>query len=143
MSCFSSIPHTGSTGTQNLPHQIYIWLSVTSTVGLCISHSDATLFFGCKSVYHVVEMKSLNRCCSCFSWSILFDVPIFETPWALNSSVMSYPSTEVICGKCGTTISKIINLRPIRDIIRTHGWRCKTCGNALSPSDFTIDIERL
>ncbi|HJU85257.1 MAG TPA: hypothetical protein VJ551_02105 [Nitrososphaeraceae archaeon] len=61
----------------------------------------------------------------------------------LNSVGMSYPSTEVICGKCGTIISKIINLRPIRDVLRTNGWRCKTCGNTLNPSDFTIDIERL
>jgi DNA-directed RNA polymerase subunit RPC12/RpoP len=61
----------------------------------------------------------------------------------LNSIAMSYPSTEVICGKCGAIISKIINLRPIRDVLRTHGWRCETCGNALNPSDFTIDIERL
>ena len=60
-----------------------------------------------------------------------------------NSMAMSYPSTEVVCGKCGAIISKIINLRPIRDVLRTQGFRCKTCGNALNPSDFTIDIERL
>jgi hypothetical protein len=56
---------------------------------------------------------------------------------------MSYPSTEVICGKCSTTLSKIINLRPVRDILRTHDSKCKVCGNSLNPSDFTIEVEKL
>jgi hypothetical protein len=56
---------------------------------------------------------------------------------------MSYPSTELICGKCGTTISKVINLRPIRDILRTHDGKCKMCGNNLNAADFTIEIEKL
>ncbi|HET6730106.1 MAG TPA: hypothetical protein VFH04_00755 [Nitrososphaeraceae archaeon] len=51
--------------------------------------------------------------------------------------------TEVVCGICGATISKIINLRPIRDILRTYDGKCKTCGRTLNPSDFTIEIERL
>jgi DNA-directed RNA polymerase subunit RPC12/RpoP len=57
--------------------------------------------------------------------------------------VMSYPSTEIICGKCGTTISRIINLRPIRDILRGYDGKCKTCGNNLNPADFTIEIEKI
>lgn len=93
-------------------------------------------------MHHADEMRNLDKGCSCLSWSMLFDILIFELP-RLNSIAMSYPSTEVICGKCGAIISKIINLRPIRDILRTHGWRCKTCGNTLNPSDFKIDIERL
>ena len=60
-----------------------------------------------------------------------------------NLIVMSYPSTEIICGKCGTTISRIINLRPIRDILRSYDGKCKTCGNNLNPADFTIEIEKI
>jgi hypothetical protein len=64
----------------------------------------------------------------------------FELP---NFIVMSYPSTEIICGSCGTTILRIINLRPIRDILRSYDGKCKTCGNNLNPADFTIEIEKI
>jgi hypothetical protein len=74
---------------------------------------------------------------------MLFDLFVFETHKAPVIIVMSYPLTEVVCGFCGSTISKVINLRPIRDILRTHDGKCKTCGNTLNPSDFTIEIERL
>jgi hypothetical protein len=55
---------------------------------------------------------------------------------------MSYPSTEIVCGKCGATISKVINLKPIRDILRTTNGRCKICGNCLNPTDFSIEVEK-
>ena len=64
----------------------------------------------------------------------------FELP---NFIVMSYPSTEIICGSCGATILRIINLRPIRDILRIYDGKCKTCGNNLNPADFTIEIEKI
>ncbi|MDQ3840388.1 MAG: hypothetical protein M3297_14105 [Thermoproteota archaeon] len=58
-------------------------------------------------------------------------------------SIMSYPTTEIICGNCGTTLSKVINLRPVRDIIRTHDGKCKVCGNSLNSADFTIEVEKI
>jgi hypothetical protein len=75
-------------------------------------------------------------------WSMLFDSVVFEDRLH-GIKVMSYPFTEVICGKCGTTLSKVINLRPVRDILRTHDSKCKVCGNSLNPSDFTIEVEKL
>lgn len=75
-------------------------------------------------------------------WSMLFDSIVFEDRLD-GLKVMSYPSTEVICGKCGTILSKVINLRPVRDILRTHDSKCKLCGNSLNPSDFTIEVEKL
>jgi ribosomal protein S27AE len=73
---------------------------------------------------------------------MLFDSIVFEDRFD-GLIVMSYPSTEVICGKCGTTLSKVINLRPVRDILRTHDSRCKACGNGLNSADFMIEVEKL
>jgi hypothetical protein len=56
--------------------------------------------------------------------------------------IMSYPSIEIVCGKCGSVINKIINLKSIKDILRPTSGRCKICGNALNPSEFTIDLEK-
>jgi len=44
---------------------------------------------------------------------MLFDLFVFENHKAPVIIVMSYPLTEVVCGFCGSTISKVINLRPI------------------------------
>ncbi|MGD1835202.1 MAG: hypothetical protein ACPKQO_05725 [Nitrososphaeraceae archaeon] len=52
---------------------------------------------------------------------------------------MSYPSIEIICGKCGTKINKMINLKSVKDSIRPFSARCNKCGVSLNPSDFTID----
>ena len=79
----------------------------------------------------------MGASCSWLYWSMLFDSIVFEDRFD-GLIVMSYPSTEVICGKCGTTLSKVINLRPVRDILRTHDSRCKVCGNSLNSADFTI-----
>ncbi len=55
---------------------------------------------------------------------------------------MSYPSIEIVCGKCGSVINKIINLKSIKDILRPTSGRCKICGNVLNPSEFTIDLQK-
>lgn len=55
---------------------------------------------------------------------------------------MSYPSIEIVCGKCGSVINKIISLKSIKDVLRPTNGRCRICGNALNPSEFTIDLER-
>jgi hypothetical protein len=76
--------------------------------------------------------------------STLFNTVVFEDRFASYTKVMmSYPSTELICGKCGTTISKVINLRPVRDVLRTHDGKCRMCGINLNPADFTIEIEKI
>jgi ribosomal protein S27E len=55
---------------------------------------------------------------------------------------MSYPSIEIVCGKCGSVINKIISLKSIKDVLRPTNGRCKICGNALNPSEFTIELEK-
>jgi hypothetical protein len=56
--------------------------------------------------------------------------------------IMSYPSIEIVCGKCGSVMNKIISLKSIKDVLRPTNGRCKICGNALNPSEFTIDLEK-
>ena len=55
---------------------------------------------------------------------------------------MSYPSIEIICGKCGCVINKMINLKSIRDVLRTSSGRCSTCGIQLNATDFTVNMEK-
>lgn len=47
----------------------------------------------------------------------------------------------VTCGKCGKTISTMVMLKPIKEVVRKHGGRCPSCGQVLSPSDFLIEAE--
>ena len=56
--------------------------------------------------------------------------------------ILSYPSIEIVCGKCGSVINKIISLKSIKDVLRPTNGRCRICGNALNPSEFTIDLEK-
>jgi hypothetical protein len=108
-------------------------------------HKKVITFLKCRliKISHLIsEIASCLHGHSWLSWSMLFDSIVFED--LLDGlKVMSYPSTEVICGKCGTTLSKVINLRPVRDILRTHDSKCKVCGNSLNSSDFTIEVEKL
>lgn len=52
---------------------------------------------------------------------------------------MSYPCLEVVCGNCGSTINRMINLKSIRDSIRPSSGRCNKCGISLNPSDFSLN----
>ncbi len=55
---------------------------------------------------------------------------------------MPYPSIEVKCGKCGGIISKMINLKSLKDILRSSKGKCNTCGTELNTSDFIISMEK-
>jgi hypothetical protein len=52
---------------------------------------------------------------------------------------MSYPCLEIVCGNCGTTINRMINLKSIRDSIRPFSGRCNKCGISLNPTDFSVN----
>jgi hypothetical protein len=54
----------------------------------------------------------------------------------------SYPSIEIVCGKCGCIINKIINLKSIKDVLRSSNGRCNTCGIQLNPTEFTVKTEK-
>ncbi|MFB5600789.1 MAG: hypothetical protein ACE5SW_11265 [Nitrososphaeraceae archaeon] len=51
---------------------------------------------------------------------------------------MSYPCIEIVCDKCGSTLNRMINLKSIKDSIRSFGGRCNICGTSLNASDFNI-----
>lgn len=53
--------------------------------------------------------------------------------------IMSYPCLEVVCGNCGSTINRMINLKSIKDSIRLSSGRCNKCGISLNPSDFSLN----
>jgi hypothetical protein len=57
-------------------------------------------------------------------------------------SKMSYPSIEIVCGKCGYVINKMINLKSIRDVLRPSSGRCNTCGIQLNATEFTVKMEK-
>jgi len=55
---------------------------------------------------------------------------------------MSYPSIEFNCGKCGSIIKKMINLKSVKEILRPTNGRCNMCGIVLNSTDFTIKVEK-
>lgn len=55
---------------------------------------------------------------------------------------MPYPSIEVKCGKCGDIISKMINLKSLKDILRSSKGKCNSCGSELNATDFRISMEK-
>ncbi len=55
---------------------------------------------------------------------------------------MSYPSIEIVCGKCGTSINKMINLKSVKDILRPMSGKCKFCGTILNPASFNLQFEK-
>ncbi len=56
---------------------------------------------------------------------------------------MSCPIIEIYCDKCGTKLKHMINLKPIKDVLRITNYRCTSCGIGLNPVDFTIELEKL
>jgi hypothetical protein len=55
---------------------------------------------------------------------------------------MLCPYVEIVCGKCGSVIGKMINLKSIKDIMRPTRDRCKVCGVVLNPNEFVVKIKK-
>jgi len=51
-------------------------------------------------------------------------------------------SVDVVCGKCGAKIANLRMLKPIKEVIRPYNSKCPSCGQTLSPSEFTIDVQK-
>lgn len=51
-------------------------------------------------------------------------------------------SVEVTCGKCGAKITGMKMLKSIKDVVKQHGGKCPSCGQGLSTSEFTLDVEK-
>ncbi len=50
-------------------------------------------------------------------------------------------SVEVICGKCGKKIANMKMLKSVKDVVRPYKNKCPECGQTLSTTDFTLDVQ--
>ena len=50
-------------------------------------------------------------------------------------------SVEVTCGKCGEKIANMKMLKSVKDLIKPYNSKCPSCGQALSTSEFTVDVQ--
>lgn len=50
-------------------------------------------------------------------------------------------SVDITCGKCGEKVSTIKMLKSIKDVMRPYNGKCPSCGQTLSTSEFTLDVQ--
>ena len=50
-------------------------------------------------------------------------------------------SVEIICGKCGKKIGNMKMLKSVKDVVRPYNNKCPECGQNLSTSEFTLDVQ--
>ncbi len=50
-------------------------------------------------------------------------------------------SVDVVCGKCGSKITSMKTLKPIKELMNPHKGKCPSCGHAVSTSEFTLDVQ--
>jgi len=50
-------------------------------------------------------------------------------------------TVDVVCGKCGNKVINMKMLKSIKDVIRPYNNKCPSCGQTLSTSEFTLDVE--
>lgn len=50
---------------------------------------------------------------------------------------------EIRCGKCGERIATMKMLKSIKDTLGRFGGKCPSCGQKLSASDYTLDVQGL
>jgi C4-type Zn-finger protein len=51
-------------------------------------------------------------------------------------------SVDVTCGKCGARIANMKMLKSIKEVIRPYNGKCPSCGQTLSVSEFTVDVQK-
>ncbi len=51
-------------------------------------------------------------------------------------------SVDVTCGKCGAKISNMKMLKPVKDVMKHYNSKCPSCGQTLSTSEFSIDVNK-
>lgn len=92
---------------------------------------------------HYYTSSSNHRTLQKFSYLSVkrywYDFSYWSNNYLIN---MSYPSIEIVCGKCGCIINKMINLKSIKDVLRSSNGRCNTCGIQLNATDFTVKTEK-
>ena len=50
-------------------------------------------------------------------------------------------SVEVVCGKCGEKITNMKMLKSLKDVLNPTNGKCPSCGQKLSTSEFSLDVE--
>ena len=50
-------------------------------------------------------------------------------------------SVEITCGKCGEKIKDMKMLKSIKDVLNPTNGKCPSCGQKLSTSEFSLDVE--
>ena len=51
-------------------------------------------------------------------------------------------SVDINCGKCGEKISTMQMLKSAKDIMKRYNNKCPSCGQALSVTEFLLDVEK-
>lgn len=51
-------------------------------------------------------------------------------------------SVDVVCSRCGSKIASMRMLKPIKDVMRPYNSKCPSCGQTLSGSEFTVDVQK-
>ena len=51
-------------------------------------------------------------------------------------------SVDITCGKCGEKISTMQMLKSVKDVMKRYNNKCPSCGQILSASDFSLDVEK-
>jgi len=50
-------------------------------------------------------------------------------------------SVEVTCGKCGKKITNMKMLKSLKDVMNPYNGKCPSCGQKLSTSEFSLDVQ--
>lgn len=50
-------------------------------------------------------------------------------------------SVEVTCGKCGEKITNMKMLKSLKDVMNPNSGKCPSCGQKLSTSEFSLDVQ--
>jgi len=51
-------------------------------------------------------------------------------------------SIEVVCGRCGAKIANMRMLKSVKDVMRPYNSKCPSCGQSLSHSEFSVDVQK-
>ena len=52
-----------------------------------------------------------------------------------------FMSVEIICGKCGEKITNMKMLKSLKDVMNPTNGKCPSCGQKLSTSEFSLDVQ--
>jgi DNA-directed RNA polymerase subunit RPC12/RpoP len=52
-----------------------------------------------------------------------------------------FMSVEITCGKCGEKITNMKMLKSLKDVLKSSNGKCPSCGQKLSTSEFSLDVQ--